>query len=117
MPWRHVDAKSERLQFVRDARERLVTFTELCALYGISRITGYKWLHRAEQSGLAFLDEHSRRPHTCPHATPPELQARLLETRRRHPTWGPRKLLALVRRSDRRYGTDFAWPARSTVAG
>ncbi len=47
MPWRHVDAKSERLQFVRDARDRLVTFTELCALYGISRITGYKWLHRA----------------------------------------------------------------------
>ena len=56
MPWRHVDAKSERLQFVRDARDRLVTFTELCALYAISRITGYKWLTRAEQSGLDFLE-------------------------------------------------------------
>lgn len=116
MPWRHVDAKSERLQFVRDARDRLVSFTELCALYGISRTTGYKWLHRAEQSGLAFLDELSRRPHSCPHATPPALQARLLEARRRHPTWGPRKLLALVRRGDRRHGAGFAWPARSTVA-
>jgi len=78
MPWRHMDAKSERLQFVRDARDRLVTFTELCALYQISRITGYKWVKRAEESGFAFLDEHSRRPHSCPHATPPAMQARLL---------------------------------------
>lgn len=116
MPWRHVDAKSERLQFVRDARQRLVTLTELCALYGISRVTGYKWLERAEHSGLDFLQELSRRPHSCPHATPAALQARLLEARRHHPTWGPRKLLVLVHRQDRRHGTDFAWPARSTVA-
>ena len=116
MPWRHVDAKSERLQFVRDARQRLVTFAELCALYNISRVTGYKWLERAEHSGLDFLEELSRRPHSCPHATPAALQARLLAARRRHPTWGPRKLLALVHRQDRRQGASFAWPARSTVA-
>lgn len=116
MPWRQVDAMTERLRFVRDARQRLVSFTELCAIYGISRFTGYKWLKRANASGLDFLQELSRRPHTCPHATPAALQARLLEARRHHPTWGPRKLLALMRRQDRRRGDDFAWPARSTVA-
>jgi putative transposase len=116
MPWRQVDAMTERFQFIRDARQRLVTFTELCALYGISRVTGYKWLHRAEQSGLDFLEERSRRPHSCPHATPPALTARLLEARRRHPSWGPRKLLALVRRQEQRRGHDLRWPARSTVA-
>ena len=116
MPWRQVDAMSERLRFVRDARQRLVSFTELCALYEISRFTGYKWLKRANASGLDFLQELSRRPHSCPHATPPELQARLLAARRQHPTWGPCKLLALVRRQDRRRGIDFAWPARSTGA-
>jgi transposase len=115
MPWRQVDAMDQRFQFVRDARQRLVTFTELCALYGVSRTVGYKWLHHAEQSGLDYLQELSRRPHSCPHATPPELTARLLEARRRHPSWGPRKLLALVRRQDRRRGQQFAWPARSTV--
>jgi hypothetical protein len=31
MPWRTIDAMSERLRFVRDARARLVRFTELCA--------------------------------------------------------------------------------------
>lgn len=52
MPWRHVEVMKERLQFVRDARRRLVSFTELCAMYQISRPVGYKWLHRAEQSGM-----------------------------------------------------------------
>ncbi len=42
MPWRQVDAMTERRQFIVDARQRLVTFTDLCALYGIGRVTGYK---------------------------------------------------------------------------
>ena len=116
MPWRQVDVTTERLRFVGEARQRLGSFTELCARYGICRMTGYKWLERANTSGLDFPQELSRRPHSCPHATPDAVQRRLLEARRRHPTWGPRKLLALVRRQDRRVGAEFAWPARSTVA-
>ena len=116
MPWRQVDPMTARLQFLRDARQRLVTFSDLCARHGVSRVTGYKWLHRAEQRGMDFLQELSRRPHRCPHATPAALQARLLDVRRHHPTWGPRKLLALVRRQQGPAGGDFAWPARSTVA-
>ena len=116
MPWRQVSAMTERFQFIRDARRRLVTFTELCALYGISRVTGYTWLRRAEQRGLDYLQELSRRPHHCPHATPSVLNARLLEARRRAPRWGPRKLLALLRRQDARHGHEWPWPARSTVA-
>lgn len=88
MPWRQVDAMMERRPFIRDARQRLLTFTDWCALYGISRVTGYKWRHRANASGPDFLQERSRRPPTCPHATPPVLQAPLVEARRRHPTWG-----------------------------
>lgn len=40
---------------MRDARQRLVTFTESCARYGISRVTGYKWLERAEDGDVNFL--------------------------------------------------------------
>lgn len=79
-------------------------------------LTGYKWLHRAEQSGLDFLQELWRRPHSCPHATPTDLIGRLLTARRHHPTREPRKLLALLRRQDRRGDQAQAWPARSTVA-
>jgi hypothetical protein len=35
-----------------------------------------------------------------------------LAVRRRHPRWGPKKLLAVVRRDD----PDASWPARATVA-
>jgi transposase InsO family protein len=103
---------TERHRFIADARQRVASFTELCRHYGISRTTGYKWLDRADQSGLDYLQELSRRPRTCPHATAPELVAKLVEARRHHPDWGPRKLLKLLRRQDRHQ----PWPARSTVA-
>lgn len=47
MPWRQLDTMSERRRVVRDARQRLVTFTELCAWHAISRVTAYKWLECA----------------------------------------------------------------------
>ena len=116
MPWREVNAMSERLRFVQEARRRLGSFTELCARYGINRVTGYNMVGACGRERLGLPARVSRRPHRCPHATPVELQERLLEARRHHPSWGPRKLLALVRRQDRRHRADFAWPARSTVA-
>jgi transposase InsO family protein len=103
---------TERRRFITDARNRVASFTALCRHYGISRTTGYKWLRRADQSGLDYLAEVSRRPRSCPHATPPELVAKLIEARRHHPDWGPRKLLKLLRRQNRHQ----PWPARSTVA-
>lgn len=86
MPWRQVEVMTERLRFIRAARQRLVTVTGRCALCGIRRFTGYKWLHRAEQSGIESLQELSRRPHSSSHATPVVLANRLLEARRHHPT-------------------------------
>jgi transposase InsO family protein len=102
----------QRRQFVIDARHYTGSFRELCTRYAISRKTGYKWVARAEAEGLATLAERARRPHGCPHAIAPELVAALCAVRQRHPTWGPRKLLKVLRdRYPRR-----AWPARSTAA-
>jgi len=112
MPWRQVQPMTERLRFITDVRRRVASFSELCRHYRISRPTGYKWVQRADQRGLDYLAELSRRPRTCPHETAPELVGALIEARRHHPGWGPRKLLRLLRR--RRRGGDL--PARSTVA-
>lgn len=71
MAWRQVDPMTERLHCIRDARQRVVTFTDRCQLSGLSRTTGYQGLHRAEPSGLDYLQELSRRPHCCAPATPP----------------------------------------------
>jgi transposase InsO family protein len=85
--------------------------TELCAEYGISRRTGYKWLERFAVTGPAGLVDQSRRPRFNPRATPSALVTQLVDLRGRHPTWGARKLLKLARRAD----PDGRWPSRSTV--
>jgi transposase InsO family protein len=102
----------QRLQFVREYATGLFTMTELAVQYGISRKTGYKWVGEYDAGGAAALQDRSRRPHHSPHAITPELVDAILAVRRRHPQWGPKKLLAVAARQD----PDAAWPARSTVA-
>ena len=63
---------------------------ELCRAFGISRKTGYKWLARAA-TGEALTDR-SRRPHTSPRQTTPDLEAQVLALRQQHPAWGGRKV-------------------------
>jgi putative transposase len=94
VPWRTTSAVEERLRFVADYLDGVTTMTELAAEYGISRETGYTWVRRYEAEGPAGLHDRSRRPHRVGNATPPAVIDALLAARRRHPTWGPKKLLA-----------------------
>ena len=112
MPWSETTPMDERLQFVADVRRGSDEMTVLCRRYGISRKTGYKWLARYEAEGATGLAERSHRPHTCPHATDPDAVALLCELRRRHPTWGPKKLLTVL--AGRRPA--LVLPASSTAA-
>lgn len=102
----------QRTLFIADYRRDLVSISALCARYGISRKTGYKWLQRYAEAGPASLADRSRRPAHSPTQTPAPLVEALLTARRHHPTWGPKKLLALVQRRHPR----APWPAPSTVA-
>lgn len=83
------------MQFVtRLARgERM---TDLCAEFEISRKTGHKIWNRYQQLGIAGLEDQSRRPRTSPRRMPPELAEVIIAARREHPTWGPRKLKAML---------------------
>jgi putative transposase len=96
MPWRVQTPMSERRQFVDDYLRGTDSMTVLCASYGISRRVGYKWLTRFLVEGDRALGDHSRRPHTSPWTVAPEIATLLLTARRRHPTWGPRKILAYL---------------------
>src|SRR5207245_1441637 len=71
MAWTETDPMKERLHFVTDWDRRLYTVTELCARYGVSRKTGYKWLARYAHVGVAGLAYRSRRAWKHPGA--PEL--------------------------------------------
>jgi transposase InsO family protein len=94
MPWRESKAVEERIQFVFEHEEGGESFVDLCTRYGVSRVTGYKWVNRYEEEGVSGLWERSRAPHTVAHALSRKQAKIILEARQMYPTWGPRKLLA-----------------------
>ncbi len=83
-------------------------FEALCQEFGISRPTGYLWLHRYEQRGVAGIVECSRRPRLSPRRTATALEQRVIEVRERYPDWGARKLREVLARE----GIDLA---RNTI--
>jgi len=111
MPWSEALTMDQRTQFIADHLRDVLSVTELCELYGISRKTGYKWIDRYIHLGPAGLEEESRRPHHAPNQTAPEIIEALLEARHRHPTWGAKKLLPLLYKRH----PDWDMPGRSTV--
>ncbi len=101
----------ERLRFIDSLESGLYTMTELCARYGISRKSGYKWADRYVHEGVDGLTDRSRAPKRCPHQMPQEVREALLTLRRKHPRWGPRKLLGYL--TPRK--PEWHFPAASTV--
>jgi len=102
----------ERVQFVADFLSGGYTMSELCRRYNVSRPTGYRLVTRYEQAkGPAGLLPESRRPHRSPHATPESEAEAIVACRRRHPDWGPVKILDHLQL----HGPDRPWPAPSTA--
>lgn len=93
MPWKVSDPVSERLVFVRRwlSGERV---SDLCREFGISRKTAYKMRARYEELGARGLFDHPRARLTQAHRTPPETEKIVLAVRKRHSTWGPKKIEA-----------------------
>lgn len=111
MPWSQTDPMKERMKFVALASEGLYSMTELCERAGITRQAGYTLLRRYEQEGVEGLTPRSHAPKSCPHRIVEEIRTVLLEARKAHPLWGPRKILTYL--SSRR--PELALPAASTV--
>ena len=111
MPWREASPMDQRTQFIADFLRDALSLTELCALYGVARKTGYKWIDRYLRHGPAGLEERSRRPRRSPNQTSDEIVSAILAARRRHPTWGGKKLLALLHKRQPRWPL----PGRSTA--
>lgn len=111
MPWKDESPMDQKTQFVSEYLRDSLSFSELCQRYHVSRKTGYKWIARYEAEGPAGLADRSRRPHSSPEQTPEVLRRAIIEARRRHPSWGAKKLLKLLARKD----PLAPWPARWTV--
>ena len=111
MPWSETSPMDQKIQFVSDYFRDTFNMTELCQRYGISRKTGYKWIDRYIENGPEALEELSRQPRSSPNKTPDEIEGLIVQTRKRHPTWGGKKLLDFLKP---RY-PNLNWPHRSTA--
>jgi transposase InsO family protein len=101
----------ERLGFVVDCLAGEETMSGLCAGYGISRKTGYKWLGRYREFGPEGLHDLPRAPLNHGRATALALVERIVAAKETHPLWGPKKIVARLKRST----PELIWPSASTV--
>lgn len=112
MPWNESTRMDERLAFVGAYLTQLYTMSELCRSAGVSRPTGYLWVERYRRHGEAGLLDRSHAVRHCPHRTPTAIEERFVGLRKRHPWWGPRKLLTVAREG----WPELALPSRSALA-
>lgn len=112
MAWKGVTIMDQRVRFISEYLDEHFAVAELCRQFSISRKTGYKWLTRYEKYGALGLEDRSRKPKKCPHKTEYRIVRAIKYIRHRHPTWGPKKILALLSRRH----PDWDFPAISTTA-
>ena len=77
------------LAVIRDG----VRVVEVASRFGVSRQAVHRWLRWYEAQGLGGLADRSHRPPRCSHQMDPATEVWVLETRRRNPDWGPRRLV------------------------
>src|SRR6266581_884953 len=85
MAWGMVDIEEQRVRFVVSASRGERTMQELCREFEISRPTGYRWLRRYHEGGVAAVVEKSRRPHHSPERTARALEEHVLALRQQRP--------------------------------
>ncbi len=111
MPWKETCVMDQRIAFISAVLRDEAPTNTLCAAFGISRNTGYKWLRRYRSEGPPGLEERSRAPHCHGRRMSAELAEAILALRRARPHWGPRKLRVILQRQQ----PAVSWPAASTI--
>jgi putative transposase len=111
MPWREICSMDEKMGLMAALSAEEESVSELCADFGISRKTAYKWWRRFLEFGAAGLKEHSHAPAVVPWAISQAQAEAIVGLRRAHPSWGPRKLRAKLEQC----APGQSWPAPSTI--
>ena len=100
----------ERLRFVARLLEG-EKMAVLCREFDISRKTGYKIFTRYQDCGLEGLTDRSRRPYRQANRLPFQIETRIVQLKKEHPSWGAPK----IREKLRRLNLGVHTPAISTV--
>lgn len=109
MPFKETDRMERRTALVAAWKSELYEIAELAREFEVSRPTVYRWIGRDKAN--ESMSDRSRAPHEIPHRTDSDLMAEAVKLRKQHPSWGPKKLVAILRA--RR--PESIWPAPSSV--
>jgi putative transposase len=101
----------ERVRFIAAVAESDEPFAGLCRQFGVSRKTGYKWLARYELYGPGALEDRAPVAKLHPQRLPDLVADEIVKARKEHPTWGPKKLRALLGEEH----PELVVPAASTI--
>jgi|SRR5687767_6096585 len=92
MPWNKRSEFQQRYDFIQQARACGISVARLCRQWKISRKTAYKWLRRYRQKGWRGLQNRPPVARKSPQKIGAKWRRRVRRLRRRHRSWGPRKL-------------------------
>lgn len=112
MPWRESSSMDQRVKFVGLYLEGSVSLSKLCIAFGVSRKTAYKWLNRYNEFGPEGFKDQSRAPKNPPHKVNEQIAKILINARKEHPHWGPRKIIAWLTMKQ----PSLKLPSHSTVS-
>jgi len=101
MSFRDQTKMDKRQEFVLRANAPGANRRELCRSFGITPRTGYKWLDRYAERGVAGLEELARGPARgrSPLRCSAEVAMEVVSIRKSQPTWGPKKIRRVLQRS------------------
>lgn len=111
MAWKEVEVEDQRKKFIELYSKKIFSITELCRQFDISRPSAYKWIDRFETHSWEGLKNRSSIPLSQPLSTDPELIKEILDIKFRFPTWGPKKVQAILKKEK----PLIKWPSANTI--
>ena len=98
MPFETRSVMEQKLDFVKLADQGVLSMSELCIRFGITRRTGYKWLKRYQDEGKTGLYDRSKRPHHSPTKTCDKIEDLIVKLRESDTEWGAKKIHKILQR-------------------
>ena len=99
MPWKETNKMEQKEKFIQEMLKQNKPFKHLCAEFGISEKTGYKWKNRFYRQGKSGLPEQSRNSFTHPNQIDGDTAAELIRIKYAHLAWGPKKIREIYSRT------------------
>ena len=111
MAWMNTQVEYQRENFITACLENQATISDLCRDFGVSRKTGYKWLSRFKDEGVAGLKDRNKARHTQSLKTTEELTQKIIHIKQRYVKWGPKKIAAFLEQNQ----PLESWPSATTI--